>query len=142
MSNSSYSDAIPDLTGNWSGEFTLATLTTTIHEGTHAMVCLLLGGELKEFSALHVLCHADGLWQKVRYPGVAAMIEFEGRIVIVFIKSGIVFQFDLTRILYEYNIWIFHCIERFDRKLHAIKVWENRSPIVSDLFSPISPFGK
>lgn len=50
-------------------------LTTTFHEGTHAVVCLLLGGELKEFSALHVLCHADAVWQEKMVAGSASLVN-------------------------------------------------------------------
>lgn len=34
-------------------------LTQIIHEGTHALTCLITGGDLQEFSALHAACQAN-----------------------------------------------------------------------------------
>jgi len=38
-------------------------LTVAFHEGIHALTCALVGGDLQEYSALHVLCQHGGIWQ-------------------------------------------------------------------------------
>lgn len=50
-------------------------LTVTLHEGTHAVVCLLVGGSLMEFSAHHVLCDCAAIWQSKMVSGSASLVN-------------------------------------------------------------------
>ena len=50
-------------------------LTSAIHEGVHALTCLGVGGELQEFSAMHVLCDYDTVWQAKIISGLAAVVN-------------------------------------------------------------------
>ncbi len=40
-------------------------LTIGLHEGVHALTCVLVGGDLQELSALHVVCEAGGAQAKL-----------------------------------------------------------------------------
>jgi hypothetical protein len=48
-------------------------LTVAFHEGIHAVMCLLVGGNLQEYSALHVACVAPGPWQSRLIDGSASI---------------------------------------------------------------------
>ena len=48
-------------------------LTVAFHEGIHAVMCLLVGGDLQEYSALHVACVPPGPWQSRLIDGSASI---------------------------------------------------------------------
>jgi len=50
-------------------------LNVAIHEGTHALTCLLGGGDLQEYSALHVLCGSQTVLQDKFVAGSAAIFN-------------------------------------------------------------------
>ncbi len=50
-------------------------LTQTLHEGTHALTCVVVGADLMEFSALHVSCDSAEVWQSKTVSGSAALVN-------------------------------------------------------------------
>lgn len=50
-------------------------LTQIIHEGVHALSCVGVGGKLQEFSAIHVSCRSDTVWQSKTVSGSAALVN-------------------------------------------------------------------
>ena len=48
-------------------------LTVGLHEGVHALTCVVVGGNLQEFSALHVLCDCPNVWQSKMVAGSASI---------------------------------------------------------------------
>jgi len=48
-------------------------LTVGLHEGMHALTCVIVGGNLQEFSALHVLCDCSDVWQNKLVAGSASV---------------------------------------------------------------------
>ena len=53
-----------------------SSLTTFFHEGVHALSCPLVGGQLKEFSALHVDCTTTTTFQAKIVAGSASIANF------------------------------------------------------------------
>ena len=52
---------------------TAISLEVAIHEGVHAMSCVLVGGDLQEYSALHALCGNTQVWQSKVVSGSASI---------------------------------------------------------------------
>ena len=50
-------------------------LTTTLHEGVHALVCIAVGGDLREYSALHVLCESPSPTHAKFVAGSASLVN-------------------------------------------------------------------
>ncbi len=50
-------------------------VTVTLHEGVHALVCIGLGGELVEFSAQHIDCNSTSAFNKKIVSGSAAVVN-------------------------------------------------------------------
>ena len=48
-------------------------LTIAFHEGIHALACFVVGGDLQEYSALHVSCETPGIWQGKVVAGSASI---------------------------------------------------------------------
>lgn len=53
----------------------IESITTGMHEGTHALACVLVGGDLREFSALHVDCVAGNMVLERVVAGSAAIVN-------------------------------------------------------------------
>jgi len=61
-------------------------LTQLIHEGAHALSCIIIGADLQEFSALHVSCQTNSVWQSKVVSGAAAVVNiFVGLMFLVLI---------------------------------------------------------
>ncbi len=58
--------------------------TVAFHEGIHALVCILVGGNLKEYSALYVNCDCAKVWQAKTVAGSASI----GNLILGFIFWG------------------------------------------------------
>ncbi|MEX2401210.1 MAG: hypothetical protein WD423_10590 [Rhodothermales bacterium] len=63
-------------------------LTVAFHEGVHATACAGVGGELREFSALHVVCNHVSDWQRNVEAGSASIAN---------LLLGTIFWFVLSR---------------------------------------------
>ena len=86
MSSSSYSDAMPDLIGIWSGDFTLATLTTNVHGHTEYEFTEQNTSLLRGVNRWRVLSQNEGNSSEPRPQGespVLAVVSDDGTIYIV-----------------------------------------------------------
>jgi len=53
----------------------VTSLTVGLHEGTHALICFLLGGQLHAYSALYVSCDCPLLWHTKVVSGSASVLN-------------------------------------------------------------------
>lgn len=63
-------------------------LTVAFHEGIHALSCVVLGGDLQEFSALHVACTYAEDWQSKIGSGSASIANIILGFVFLFLLRG------------------------------------------------------
>ncbi|KAA3647196.1 MAG: hypothetical protein DWQ07_06765 [Chloroflexi bacterium] len=78
-------------------------LTQIIHEGTHALTCVAVGGDLKEFSALHVACESNSVAQSKIVSGSAAIVN----LVIGFVLLAFLRRPQLGTASNQFFLWIF-----------------------------------
>jgi hypothetical protein len=79
-----------------------SSVNTGFHEGVHALTCLAVGGDLREYSALHVLCDTSLSQEKV----VAASASLANLLVGTLIWRAL----PMTRRLrpeLQYGLWLF-----------------------------------
>jgi hypothetical protein len=78
-------------------------LTAAIHEGVHALSCIGVGANLQEFSAMHVACETNAIWQRKIVAGSAAIIN----IVIGFICLLILQRSQGRASETQFFLWVF-----------------------------------
>ena len=73
-------------------------VTVVFHEGIHALSCVVLGGDLLEYSSLHVSCDNAGIWQSKVRSGSASIAN---------IILGTIFLFVLRRSQQRSSEWVY-----------------------------------
>ena len=73
-------------------------MMVAFHEGVHALSCIVLGGDLQEYSALHVTCNYAQDWQSKIGSGSASVAN---------IILGTVFLFVLRRSQQKSSEWLY-----------------------------------
>ncbi len=79
-------------------------LNVAFHEGVHAATCLLVGGDLLEFSALHVDCRATADWQSRVVAGSASIANLLLGTLIWRLLSRLRNRVDTSRLFF---LWLF-----------------------------------
>lgn len=108
--------------------------TIAFHEGVHAITCIILGGDLQEYSALHVECESLGSVQDKIVSGSASVINvFLGLLLLILlqkspkIKSEFKFFFWLMMVMNLLNgagYWAFSGVGNVGDWANVISGWE------------------
>lgn len=108
-------------------------VTGVFHEGIHALSCVVLGGDLQEFSALHVACDNGGVWQSKIGSGSASIANIILGTVFLFVLRGsrqrssewvyFAWLFMLTNWLGGAGYWMFSGIANVGDWANVIAGW-------------------
>jgi len=109
-------------------------LNVTFHEGVHALSCVILGGELREFSALHVDCiHTNTLNAKIGAGSASIANLILGTVCWFYLRGmrqqGTALQlflwlFMLMNWLYGAGYWLFSGVANIGDWAAVIQGWE------------------
>lgn len=109
-------------------------LNVAFHEGVHALVCISVGGDLQEYSALHVACGHANTWQNKVEAGSASLANLMlGTICWLILPrvrrqtSGVqlfLWLFILMNWLYGAGYWMFSGVANIGDWAVVIEGWE------------------
>jgi hypothetical protein len=111
-----------------------ASLTVGFHEGVHALACLTVGGELREYSAHHVDCGAPDAQADRIVAGSASIANLLlGTLMLVLLRSlprasgeskFFLWLFMLTNWCYGAGYWLFSGIAGVGDWAYVVQGWE------------------
>lgn len=108
--------------------------TQIIHEGVHALACVIVSGELLEFSALHVDCRCSGVGQSKIVAGSSSLVNIVvGTILYLFVQRShqrnsavrlFLWLFMLMSWLVGAGYWLFSGVANIGDWAEVITGWE------------------
>ena len=108
-------------------------ITVSFHEGVHALTCLVVGGHLQEYSALHASCDSTMIWQGKVVAGSAPIANLiVGTVFWVILRNSknqapelqfFLWLFMLMNWLWGAGYWIFSGIANVGDWAKVIEGW-------------------
>lgn len=110
-------------------------LTIWFHESTHALTCILVGGQVREYSALYVLCETASSWQLKVTDASASLANLALAVLLIFPfhqsivkKSGteklLLWLLITLNLLWGAGYWIFSGFAGIGDWANVIAGWE------------------